>query len=277
MSGVGIMVLAVLGFVVQDAAVKWLTGGYTVAAILLLRCLVTISVVGSAAGFTSLHQLRTTQPRLHALRGFMLLISASTFFYAFGSLPLADAYTIFYMAPLIMTVFAAVLLGESVPRRAGWAIALGLVGVGIVVGPQLEGGTVLAYLACVIGTVSYSLVGVITRRLAVKETPLALLFYPCAVMIVCTAPFAPWGWVAPSLGDWIVFIAIGLLWPVATWLFASALRRAPVARLAPIEYSSIVWVVAIDYLAFATAPATTTLLGSAVIIVACLLLVERRG
>ncbi|MBL8700026.1 MAG: DMT family transporter [Alphaproteobacteria bacterium] len=276
MSGVGFMVLAVLGFVVQDAAVKWLTGGYTVAEILLLRCLITLGVVGLAAGATSFQQLRTRQLRLHLARGLMLLASAGTFFFAFSRLPLADAYTIFYMAPLAMTVFAALLLREKVPRRAAWAIALGLLGVGIVVAPQVEGGTLAAYLACVAGTVTYSLVGVMTRRLAIEETPLALLFYPCLVMSACTAPLAAWAWVTPGPADAGVFVVIGLLWPIATWFFAAALKRAPVARLAPIEYSSIVWVVAIDYFAFATTPATTTLVGSAVIIVACMLLVERR-
>lgn len=276
-SGIGFMVLAVLGFVAQDAAVKWLTGGYSVAEILVLRCAITLVLILALAGATGLQQLRTTEPRLHALRGLMLLVSASTFFYGFGHLPLADAYTIFYLAPLVMTMFAAGLLHERVPKRAAWAVALGLAGVGVVVVPQLEGGTAVAYAACLAGTVSYSLVGVLTRRLAAGETPLALLFYPCLVMLAFATPVAAWGWATPGPRDFAVFVVIGVLWPLATFLFAAALKRTSVARLAPIEYSSIVWVVAIDYVFFATAPEPTTLVGSVVIIAACLLLIERRA
>lgn len=277
MGGIGFMMLAVLGFVAQDAAVKWLTGSYSVASILVLRSLVALAAIVTIAGFTGLQQLRTGEPRLHALRGAMLLTSAWTFFYGFGRLPLADAYTIFYLAPLVMTVFAVVLLREPAPRRAVWAIAIGFAGVAVVVGPQLAGGALVAYLACFVGTVCYSLVGVITRRLAVSETPLALLLYPCLVMLAVAAPVASLDWTTPGPSDAIVFVVIGLLWPLATFLFAAALKRRAVARLAPLEYSSIVWVVAIDYAFFATSPSPSTLIGTAVIIAACLLLVERRA
>jgi drug/metabolite transporter (DMT)-like permease len=274
-SGASLMLLTVLAFVVQDAAVKFLVGAYGVMQIVLLRTSVTLALVTAASGFGGFRALRTRDLPLHVVRGLLLLISSSTFFYGFGHLPLADAYTIFYMVPLAMTVLAAVVLKESVPRRAALAIALGLLGVGIVVGPQIAGGEVLAYAACALGTVSYAFVGVITRRLSASETPLALLFYPCLVMVAVTLPLAPFDWTAPTLGDFLVLAAIGVLWPVAHGLFAAALKRSTIARLAPYEYSSIVWVVAVDWFVFAIAPAVTTLIGSAVIIVACLLLVER--
>ncbi|MBM3525615.1 MAG: DMT family transporter, partial [Alphaproteobacteria bacterium] len=250
---------------------------YSVAAILVLRSLVALAMIVAIAGFTGLQQLRTSEPRLHVLRGVMLLISAWTFFFGFRHLPLADAYTIYFLAPLVMTAFAVPLLREPVPRRAVWAIAIGFAGVAVVVGPQLAGGALVAYLACFVGTVSYSLVGVITRRLALSETPLALLLYPCLVMLAVAAPVASLDWSMPGPVDAAVFVAIGLLWPLATFLFAAALKRTAVARLAPLEYSAIVWVVGIDYAFFETSPATSTLIGSAVIIAACLLLVERRA
>jgi len=107
------------------------------------------------------------------------------------------------------------------------------------------------------------------------ETPLAMLFYPCLVIVLSTLPIAPLHWATPSARDLAILVAVGLLWPVAHALFATALKRSTIARLAPYEYSSIVWVVAIDFLVFAIAPSLTTLIGSAIIIVACLLLVER--
>lgn len=275
LSGASLMLLTVLAFVIQDAAVKFLVGAYGVAQIVLLRTSITLALVTAAAGWGGFRALRTRNAGLHVVRGLMLLVSSTTFFYGFGHLPLADAYTIFYMVPLAMTVLAAVVLKEPVPKRAAQAIALGLLGVGVVVGPQLAGGELLAYLACALGTLTYAFVGVITRRLSGNETPLALLFYPCLVMVLSTLPLAPFDWATPTPRDLAIIVAIGLLWPVAHGLFAAALKRSAIARLAPYEYSSIVWVVAIDFFVFSISPSMTTLIGSAIIIVACLLLVER--
>ena len=270
------MSLAILCFVAQDAAIKWLAGDYGVMQIVLLRTALSLALVLAFAAAGGLRVLRTGHPWLHCARGALLFVSGATFFYAFGHLPLADAYAILYMVPLASTLLAAMLLGERVPSRAAAAIATGLAGVGVVVVPQLGGGEVLAYAACVLGTLSYAFVGVITRKLSTGETRLAMLFYPCVVMVAISLPMAPFGWSTPAGADIAVFVAIGALWPLATMFFAAALKHGEVARIAPFEYSSIVWVVAVDFLLFGIVPAAATLAGSAVIIVACLLLIERR-
>ena len=275
-SGPALMALTVVVFVIQDAVVKWLTGSYGVMQLIAMRTLVSLTLIGAVAWWSGPRALRTGAAGMHLLRGMLLLISSATFFYGFGHLPLADAYTIFYMVPLAMTVLAALLLGEAVPRRAALAVALGLAGVAIVVGPQLGGGAALAYAACALGTLSYGVVGVITRRMSAHETPLALIFYPCLAIVLATLPFAAVAWVPPSAADLALIAAVGALWPLAHMGFAAALRRAPVAQLAPIEYSSMLWVVGADLLVFGIAPEASTLAGSAVIIAACLLLVERR-
>ena len=164
--GPALMMLAVLVFVVQDAVVKWLVGSYGVLQIVAMRTLVSLAVIAAAAwwvGPRGPRGLRTRRPWMHLLRGVLLFTSSATFFYGFRYLPLADAYTIFYLVPLAMTVLAAATLGERIPRRAVVAVTLGMAGVGIVVGPDLGGGAALAYAACMLGTLSYGFVGVITR------------------------------------------------------------------------------------------------------------------
>jgi drug/metabolite transporter (DMT)-like permease len=277
MSGPALMVVTTIAFVILDAIVKWLSGTYGVMQIVAMRTAVSLVAIVAIAAWRGPRALRTAAPGAHALRGGLLLVSSVTFFHAFGILPLADAYTIFYMVPLAMTLLAALLLGERVPARAALAIALGLAGVAIVVGPQLGGGAALAYAACVVGTLCYGLVGVMTRPMSRRETPEALIFYPCVVIVAASLPFALLDWRQPALADLLLIGATGLLWPLAHGAFAAALKRAPVARLAPFEYSSIVWVVLVDLLVFGLAPEPATLVGSAVIIVACLLLVERAG
>jgi drug/metabolite transporter (DMT)-like permease len=273
--GPALMTLAVLVFVVQDAVVKWLVGGYGVLQIVAMRTLVSLAVIAAAACWIGARGLRTRVPGMHLLRGLLLLVSSATFFYGFRHLPLADAYTIFYLVPLAMTVLAAFMLGERVPPRAALAVALGLVGVGVVVGPDLGGGASLAYAACLAGTLSYGVVGVVTRRMSAGETPLALIFYPCLAIVLATFPLAALDWTPPTARDLALVSVVGLLWPLAHMAFAEALKRAPIARLAPLEYSSILWVVLADLVVFGIAPEASTLAGGAIIIVACLLLVER--
>jgi drug/metabolite transporter (DMT)-like permease len=276
MNGKILMLLAALAFVVQDAAVKWMTAEYSVAQLLLVRTLVSAVIIALLAIVHDRRALATYQPAQHGLRGSLLLVSAATYFYGFKHLPLADAYAMFYLVPLVLTGFGALFLGESIPPRAGIAVVVGLAGVAIVVAPQLEGGELRAYFACLVGTISYAWVGVMTRRMCHAERPLTLLFYPSVMISLATLPLMPWLWITPNLADLLVFLFIGALWPVAHGLFAAALKRSPVAVLAPIEYTSILWVVLADLLIFALPPSATTILGSIVIIAACLFLVERR-
>jgi drug/metabolite transporter (DMT)-like permease len=269
------MSAAVLLFALHDAGIKLLAARFGVPQILFLRTAIALLLILAAAAYVGRHALTSAMPGAQILRAALQLCSAATFFYAFGHLPLADAYAIFYMAPLAMSLLAALVLGERVGRRAVAAIALGLVGVLVVVAPNIEGSELRAYLACVVGTLAYAGVGVVTRRMR-EERGLATLFYAALTVVLATAPFMPGAWLTPSAGELAIFLFVALLWPAAVWMFVIALRYAPIARLAPLEYGSIVWVVAIDAFVFGLSPSLTTLAGSAIVIAACLLLMERR-
>jgi drug/metabolite transporter (DMT)-like permease len=270
-----LMALAILVFVAMDAAVKYLSGGYVVTQILCVRAGVALILVLAAAALLGWRKLRMQRPGLHALRAVLLVLSASTFFYAFRYLPLADAYAIAYLAPLVSTLLAALVLKEPVPRGAGWAIGLGLAGVGVVLAPQLQGGALWAYGICFIGVLAYSANGVTTRRMAGGESLLAMMLYPAIAMLAVTLPLMPWHWTAPSPSDLAVLMAIGVMWPAGSLLVVAAMRRAAVARVAPVDYTSIVWVVLVDTLLFGLSPSLATLAGSGIIIVACLTLLYR--
>lgn len=275
-AGVLLMAAAVVVFVVMDSSVKWVSANHSVAQVIFLRAAVGCAVAMACGAFGGWALLRARSPRFQALRALLSVLSSSTFFYAFSRLPLADAYAIFYVAPLAATALAALLLKEPVPARAALAIGAGLTGVAIVVGPRLEGGEALAFAACILGMLSYSLSSVVTRRMSAGETLPSMLLYPALAMLAVSAPLMPWHWTVPTPADLATMIAIGLLWPAGMWLVVSALRRAAVARVAPVDYSSIVWVVAIDIIVFGVAPAMATLIGSAVIIAGCLALLRRR-
>jgi S-adenosylmethionine uptake transporter len=267
---------AVLVFVAMDSCTKWVSAHHGVPQVIFVRAAVGIVVAVACAVVGGWALLRARQPKLQALRAVLSMLSSSTFFYAFSRLPLADAYAIFYVAPLAASALAALFLKEPVPARAALAITAGLVGVGIVIGPRLGGGEAWAYAACILGMLAYSLSSVVTRRMGVGETLPSLLFYPAFGMLILSAPAMPWYWEPPAAPQMALMLVIGLLWPAGMWLVVSALRRATVARVAPVDYTSIVWVVAIDFAVFGLVPTPTTLAGSAVIIAACLVLLARQ-
>jgi drug/metabolite transporter (DMT)-like permease len=262
-------------FVAMDASVKYLSGGYAVTQILCVRAGVALLLVLGLASVLGWRRLRMHRPGLHALRAGLLLFSAGTFFYAFRTLPLADAYAIAYMAPLVSTLLAALVLKEPVPRGAALSIGLGLAGVAVVLAPQLQGGALWAYGICFVGVLAYSANSVVSRRMAGGESLLAMMLYPAIAMLAVTLPLMPWHWTPPADSDLAVLVAIGAMWPAGSLLVVAALRRAPVAHVAPVDYSSIVWVVLVDSLLFGLSPSLATLAGSGIIIVACLTLLYR--
>lgn len=270
-----LMALAIMVFVAMDASVKYLSGGYAVTQILCVRAGVALLIVLALASVLGWRQLRMHRRGLHALRAGLLLLSAGTFFYAFRTLPLADAYAIAYLAPLISTLLAALVLKEPVPRGAALSIGLGLAGVGVVLAPQIQGGALLAYGICFIGVLAYSANSVVARRMAGGESLLAMMLYPGIAMLAVTLPLMPWHWTPPGPRDLAVLVAIGAMWPAGSLLVVAALRHAPVARVAPVDYTSIVWVVLVDSLLFGLSPSLATLAGSGIIIVACLTLLYR--
>ena len=124
----------------MDATVKWLGGDYPVHQIMFFRCVlafVPIFILLYKAGGTSV--LKTQQPLLHGVRSLLGLVAMGAAFFGFTTLPLADASSVFYTAPLLAVAFSVPILGEKVGIRRWTAVIIGLVGVMIIVRP---GGSV---------------------------------------------------------------------------------------------------------------------------------------
>lgn len=269
MSGPAWMVLGIAVFAVLDLNTKWLSAGYGMGQVLLLRYAVMLLVLVPFLGI-SLLRARTG---LHLLRGVLMLASSAGFFVAFANLPLFDGYVVYFTAPFMLMALGRLMLGEHVPAAAwGWA-AFGFAGVILALIPRLAEDAAHAawpLLAAFGGTITYALVMILTRR-AAQEPLGALLLWPGIVGTLASAPLAALDWVTPTPLDAALLLVNGLLWAAAIGTISRAVQLSPPSRLAPIDFTAVVWVIAFDRFVFGHAVGPLELLGAAMVIAACLM------
>ena len=215
---------------------------------------------------SSLAALKTERPRAHLLRGAIGLASMWTSFEAVRRLPLAEATTISFAAPLLAIALSTVFLGEKVGWRRWTAVAVGLVGVGIVMQP---GGarldqTGLLLAAC--GAVGVAAITLAIRKLGTTEPPETTVWWFTTGSLVVLAPLLFTVPVPNGSTAWALLFGIGLTGGAAQIAMTASLRLAPVPVVAPFDYSQIVWAATLGWLLYDRLPARATLAGGALIV-----------
>lgn len=238
-----------------------------------------------AASFTFLLWWAAGRPRIsadmlpiHIVRGAVIAISALTFFFAVTRLTLVETITIFFIAPLLVPPLAAVLLKERLELRSVAAGALGFLGVLVAGGTSagmLSQGRIEGVGSAILSALSYAIATVLLRARAERDDPAAVSLLGAVVpafLLLGAMQFAGWhGPTRPAAADLPVFIAAGLCGALALWLFARALAAEEAQKLVPFEYSSLLWLAIFGFLLFGEQVGWRTLLGAALIVVACTL------
>lgn len=210
--------------------------------------------------------LRTPHPGLQIARGAAAVGSASLFIFAVRYVPLADAVAVSFVAPFMVTLMGALVLREPVGLHRWSAVALGFVGMLVVIRPGL-GVIHPAVLLVVIAASLFALRQVLSRMIAAHDGTATTLAYTAltgSALISLPLPFVwhwPQGWLEPTL-----MVAIALLAGLAELLIVKALERAQAVVLAPLHYSLILWSTMYGWLVFAQLPDGWTLFGTAIII-----------
>lgn len=274
--GMLLMIAAIGLFAVMDATIKGLRAeGYGTMQIVFFRSffgLIPLAVLIARSG--GLRAIATRRPFAHGFRALVGLTSMATFFYAYGELKLADAYAIYFAAPIFMTALAAAMLGEAVGWRRWTAVLVGFGGVMVMLQPG--GGLFnLGGIACVIATVTYAVAAILVRLYSRTETTASLSFWftlTCAAFGAAT--MAP-EWRTPDLWGAAGFLAVGLLGGCAQLCFTQSLRQAPVALVAPLEYSGMFWAVGLGYLFWDEIPSTAVFVGGTIVIASGLYILRR--
>ena len=253
-------------FSCADAAVKWLSATHSVFQIIFMSTLFAfIPVAGLVVREGGIKALRPRHPWLVALRAFLLAIDMVLVFYAFSKLPLADAYTMLFTAPMLVTALSVPLLGERVGWRRWSAVAVGFGGVLIVLRPGFAEIN-LGHIAALASSSFFALSLIVARRIGNSETGSTLLISMMVALLVVSGPVLPTIYVASSLSDLAMLAGLGLLMGLGHLGLIKALRLAPSNVVAPFHYSQIVWAVIFGLLLFGNPPTVWVIAGSTVII-----------
>ena len=266
------MCVACALFPIQNAVVKLLTSLYPfqevvwvrLATHLVLMCLVFMPRRGLAL-------LRTRAPVQQIICSAGLLGATFFFFSAAKYVGVTEAIAISFISPLVVTFLAWPILGERITPTRLASVVIGFVGVLIVIRP---GSSVFqwASLLIVASSVSYAVYQIIVRRVAAVDSPATTAFYSALGCTLVMSLFVPFHWRIPdNWRDLALMLSLGVSGGFGHYCVARAFSYAPANLIAPLNYTQMIGSVAIGYLMFAEVPDFYTWIGSAVIIVAGLL------
>lgn len=270
------MLAGVLLLTVMDAVAKaTLERGVPLTAMMFLRSVLLcagLQLVVRARG--KAHLLAITDRRGQLLRALLGTAAPLLFFAGLARLPLTAATVVGYAATFSTVLLSVFWLGERVgPWR--WAgIAVGYAGVLIAVGPAHE-GPASGYALVLLASVAISGFFVLGKRMAGTESSLSLVnAYNLMLGLVCLTAL-PFTWRAPDATSLALIGAFALLAVLGQWLVTAAYAAGDASLIAPLEYTSLVWVIVIDVVVWRTVPAGHTLVGAAIIVAASLLVLYR--
>ena len=220
---------------------------------------------------------------MHVARASLILLATGAFFSALRVMPIADAIAIFFVEPFILTLFGALFLGESIGWRRLLACAIGFCGALVVIRPSFSEFGLVALLP-LLTAVSFALYMILTRRIAQRLHPVALQGWTALAAFAIILPVllafdgsavAVFDPVMPQGVVWLFLLGVGATACASHLMISGALRFAPAATIAPLQYLEIVTASLLGYLIFADLPDAQTLLGIAIIMASGLFVILR--
>ena len=229
------------------------------------------------------HGLVTKKPMFHVWRGLVGTSAMGMTFMGLALLPLPEVTAIGYATPIFTLILAAVFLGERIRLIRISAVAIGLLGVLIMIWPRLGGsaglaeGAALGVLLVLGATIARGFVQIHIRRMVQSEHTAAIVFYfslTASGLALLTLPF---GWVMPDHKTLALLIGAGFVGGVAQILVTSSYRFAPASMLAPYDYVSMLFAIVIGYFWFAELPTLVMLSGAFLVIAGNVLVIWRES
>lgn len=285
----------VLCFSVNDFGFKFLSDQYALHQIVFIR-----SWIGLIALFLCVPLfsgrfpvLRTRRAGMHLLRGLCVVFANMCMFLGLAALPIADATAVFFVSPLVITVFSVVFLKETVGLRRWAAVAVGFVGVLVIVRPGTAAFQV-AMLLPIGAAILYASLNVLTRKIGGTESAITMGFYTQLTFLVASSLFGlmlghgayagqshpslefllrPWGRILPS--DYPILLMLGICSTLGGVFLSQAYRISNAAFVAPFEYVSMPMAIIWGITVFGTWPARSAWLGIALIVGSGLFLIWR--
>ncbi len=284
LTGILFAIGGTLIFSVNDVSIKFLSNGYALHQVILIRAFVAMTFILTVVGISQrgFAQLVTGRPRMHLMRVVIVMISNVTYFVGLSTMPLADAVAVAYVSPIIITLLSIVFLGEKVGPRRWAAVIIGMVGVIVMLRPG-AGVIQPAALLVLISAVMYASGNLLVRHMGGTESAMTLSFYVQAGFIVVSLCMGLWvgdghlaekdglwaflfrPWIWPPLHDWPVFLATGLSVGIGGLMVTQAYRTTEAGLIAPFEYVGMPLAILWGLLVFDTFPDAVSWVGIALI------------
>lgn len=224
----------------------------------------------------------TKRPLNHIARGVVGVTAMGFGFFALTRLPLPEAITLNYAQPLLVVVFSAIFLGETVRIHRWTAVAVGLLGVVIVSWPNLSllstgigDEETLGVVAALVGAAMSAVAMLLVRNLVHTERTSTIVLWFSLTASVMALLSIPFGWQSLSWEQTALLITAGVCGGIAQLFMTEAYRHAEASTVAPFEYTSLILGIAVGYFVFGDLPTIYTLVGGAIVIGAGIFIVWR--
>jgi drug/metabolite transporter (DMT)-like permease len=260
----------------MDAGMKQLAAGYPPLQVTFLRGAASLPFVLvwvlASAGPRSLIPKRWG---LHLLRGVLGMVMIGCFVFALRDLPLSTAYSIYFVAPLIIAALSVPLLGERVGPRRWVAIGIGLLGVIVVLRPGVDGFISIPGLMVLVAATAYAVAAITVSLLTRTDTSQSMVVWFLVIMGIGAGALAWPEWVPMQLADAPLVAGMGLAGALGQIALTRAFQLGEASMIAPLEYTGLVWVIGWDLLFWQQLPDAWTWSGAAIIVASGLYLLHR--
>ena len=275
--GIVLCMMGLMLMTAMDAAVKWLVEDKVhVIQLLFVRSgIIAAMLLFFYAARSQLSQLKPVQFKAQCMRGLIGFMAPFAFFLALKYLPLTAANVVFFSNIFLITLASAIFLKEKVGVYRWSAVFVGYIGVLIAIDPSAE-GELFGYLLILLSSATFAFLFISGKRLGTTETSESLvLFYNLGVGTIALF-WLPGIWQSISLADWLGILLVSVLAVFGQYCMTQAFALADASLLAPLNYTTIVLTLLLDWILWQTLPSAQTLLGATIIIVSSCVVIYRQ-
>ena len=275
--GIIFMILSVISFSVMDIVVKLMSSHYPTGQLIFFRGffgLIPILFIIPKERFGNL--LKTEKIKLHLVRAFGGAFAMTFLYLGLKFLPIADAITISFAAPIFATIFSIIFLNEKVRLIRWLAIFFGLTGVIIVLKPGTELFTYYSFYP-ILFCIGFATISIAIKKLSKTEPDYLIALYFTLVLILFGLISISMGWKKIDIADIHYLIIIGLSGSIGNIFLTKSIREADISLVTPIKYLSLVFAIIAGWLIFNEIPSILTISGAMLIILSTFVIFKREA
>lgn len=275
MAGILLMLAGMFLFTINDAIGKWLIADYSVGQLMAVRSFAALLILIPYLWRKGILRdvIKVKNPLLQLLRVAFVIAEVSLFYLAVRHLPLADVFMFYLASPIFVTALSVIVLRERVGALRWLAVLAGFVGVTLIFPPSGAALTLPALFALA-GSLSLAAMMILARSLR-DVGGFSLITYQTVGVALAGTVTLPFAWLTPGPIDMALLCLLGIVATVAHFILNKAVSVAPTSVVAPYQYTSIIWAMALGYMVWGDVPTSQALFGAALVIGAGLFILYR--